>query len=702
MASFEQYNKWRDKLVALIDKAAGNIESIAPDKAASYRKVAELLKEDSFRIQVVGTVKNGKSSFTNAIIGESILPVDDIPCTAVVSEVKYGPEKKAFVNFSSPLPTGLLDEIPVETKRYIESHNFGKDAKGKDVEIPPLEVPYDRMNQYVAIPEPGEDILFDPEALAAYRAKIDQESPFDVAKLFYPAGMLKDGVEIVDSPGLNESPKRTVVTLDYLNKADAAIYLLDASHSPTIDEIKVIENVLLPLGFKDLIMVANRMDLIGSGTSPEVQAQRRERQRRYIQSRIQEYSSINKCFGVSAKEFHDGVAARDNTLIQRSGIPEFIVFLTDYITKKKGAIKIGKPARQIVNSIKKDILDNLIPTRLAALEADTVTLQRRINEARPKLTAVEARRQDMILGFERTTPVALAAAKEVISAFFKKLETQIPQWIEEYTPKHDCGLYATKADLKIVAEEIVEHTRSKVKEAFDAWKESTFQPVLNEQSKLVFGKLNDDITRIAGDMAVIEKLLGGIDTNLVSQTSVIERMAGVAAMACLPLGRAGGDLFAGGFEITNFLKRFMGDIAISLGVGLLVLWIWPPLGFIASIAGAVVGLVQGTGRRVRGLKAKISESIVTNIKGQAAERVAKIQNQIREMFLDIQSTVIKGVDGEIETARQQLEELIRLTSAEQNSIAEKKADLLKMDSELKAIGKDIDALTEEVEKIVSA
>ena len=40
--------------------------------------------------------------------------------------------------------------------------------------------------------------------------------------------LLKDGVEIVDSPGLNENPVRTQVTMEYLSKADAIIFVFSA------------------------------------------------------------------------------------------------------------------------------------------------------------------------------------------------------------------------------------------------------------------------------------------------------------------------------------------------------------------------------------------------------------------------------------------------------------------------------------------
>ena len=239
--TFEQYNNWRQNLLELLGKAAESADNLSlNEKAKRFRELQDQLKNDTFKIQIVGTVKNGKSSFTNALIGQNILPVDDIPCTAVVSEVKYGENKKAIVHFCSPMPTGLLEEIPEATCKYIEKYNYGKDASGSDVQIPPLEIPYDQLDKYIAIPEPTPDILFDEEKFKEYRDKIDQESPYDVCELYFPTEILKNGVELVDSPGLNESPKRTQVTLSYLEQADAVIFLTDATHPLTQDEQETI------------------------------------------------------------------------------------------------------------------------------------------------------------------------------------------------------------------------------------------------------------------------------------------------------------------------------------------------------------------------------------------------------------------------------------------------------------------------------
>ena len=58
----------------------------------SLSKLSEKVNNDTFKIQVVGTFKNGKSTFINALLGSHVLPAYSLPCTAVINEVKYGKE----------------------------------------------------------------------------------------------------------------------------------------------------------------------------------------------------------------------------------------------------------------------------------------------------------------------------------------------------------------------------------------------------------------------------------------------------------------------------------------------------------------------------------------------------------------------------------------------------------------------------------
>ena len=688
--TFEQYNNWRQNLLELLGKAAESADNLSlNEKAKRFRELQDQLKNDTFKIQIVGTVKNGKSSFTNALIGQNLLPVDDIPCTAVVSEVKYGENKKAIVHFCSPMPTGLLEEIPKTTCQYIKKYNCGKDASGSDIQIPPLEIPYDQLNKYIAIPEPTPDILFDEEKFKEYRAKIDQESPYDVCELYFPAEILNNGVELVDSPGLNESPKRTQVTLSYLERADAVIYLLDATHAFTEDEKEVINERLLKLGYTDLIMVANRFDIVNN----------KEKLKLYVQSVAQGYTTNKDIYFVSAFQALKGIERSDNTLFNESGIPQFKAFLTDYLTRKKGFVKIKKPANQLKNILVDDLIKQEIPRRLESLDTDAKILQKRLNDATPRLTSLKAKREDMANSMDSSIPLAIIPIQAAMKAFYDELQNEIQTWVNGFTPKTNPFIFVSKKNKENIAKETLEFVKGKTSEKFETWNKDIFQKVVEEQGNLVFGRLKENIDGISEDIVAIDNILKGLDTGHVSDINIAERVAGIAAMLFLPMGRAGGELFAGGFDLSKFMKTFVVDLGVGIGVGLIATLVWPPLGLIAAIVGAITGLLKGGAGAMAKTKKQIADHIVNSIQENADQQIKDVINKVRGTFDSIKESVLKGVDTEINTVEEQVKQIEKIVKEGHKSISDQRRQLQSTKASLETIVADTDRLLGELNDI---
>lgn len=544
------------------------------------------------------------------------------------------------------------------------------------------------MGKYVAIPEPTMDILIDSEKLKEYKAKIDQESPYDIAELYYPAELLRNGTDLVDSPGLNESPKRTVVTLNYLEKADAAIYLLDASHPFTEEEAKVVEERLQKLGFTDLLMVANRIDLV----------ENRSRQRLYIQAQTAEYTSNKTVYAVSAKEALEGMKKNDLQLLEQSGIPAFKKYLIDYLTRVKGIVKIKKPANQVNNVITGDMLATTIPNRLATLNTESSTLQARLNQALPELTALKSKREKMANSLDRNVSLAVNAVQQPIAKFYEELESSIDTWVSDFTPEQGWRFFPSKKDKQKVAEQILEHVKNKTTEFYDLWNKSTFQGVLMRQAEIAFGSMENEVKSIAENIDAIENILQGVDPNHVPDISATERIAGIAAMLFLPMGRAGGDVFAGGFDFSRFMKTFAADLGIGIGVGLVALWVWPPLGFIAAIIGAFAGLLKGGKHATKQTKDAVAAHIKQALQDNADQQIKEVVNKVRETFDGLKYAILKGIDTEIDNVSVQVEEIRNITTSGQRSIAQKRQQLENARTELNSVSKGITTLLGELEK----
>lgn len=687
--TFNQYNKWRDTLMDFMGRVASAAEKLSlKEKVDFFTQLQERLKNDTFKIQVVGTVKNGKSSFTNALLGEEALPVDDIPCTAVACEVKYGNEKKVLVHFCSPLPTGLLSEIPSETRKYIERYNRGKDANGKDIIIPPLEISYDEMSKYVTIPEPDMDILTNPEKLQEYREKIDQESPYDRAELFCPADILKNGVEVVDSPGLNESPKRTAVTLNYLNESDAVIFLLDASHPATEDEKKCIKDILLPLGFTDLIMVANRIDLVKN----------RDRQLRYIVSMLGQYTTNKSFFAVSAKNAMDGIKNKDEQKIEDSGIPKFKEFLTDYLAQKKGVVKLRKPAIMMKNIIKDELIGKEIPTCQAHLDTETSELQKRLNEALPILEALNAKRQRIANSLDHQIPLVINSITSLISAYYNDLPNKIDAWVSSFSSSYKVrwGIIPSKTQKEEYAKAITEHIKGEIKSDYEIWNNKTFQPNFQKLSEQAFGSLRQDIADLSTDIAKVENVLQGLTQEQAPDVKVQERILGIAAMLFLPMGRAGADVINGGFDLSRFMKQFAVDLGAGLGIGLIATLVFPPLGIISAIIGALVGLSTGADRMRSRINQQIAAKVKSYLNESSGKQILETVGSVRETFENMKKAILKGIDSEIEKQQAHINEINSIVNGGLVSIKEKRKMLSDVKEELGSVVESIDSFMQDL------
>ena len=174
----EQLNRFREqkeRLGSMLSDSAEVVSELNMTSASeNLNKLSDKVSNDTFKIQVIGTFKNGKSTFINSLLGEPVLPAYALPCTAVINEVKYGEEKAAILHFRNPLPAKLPESISPKALSHMQANGMEN--------VPPLKIAYDEIEDYVCIPmgsDPTEMLL---------------ESPYEKVELFWPVDMLKEGV----------------------------------------------------------------------------------------------------------------------------------------------------------------------------------------------------------------------------------------------------------------------------------------------------------------------------------------------------------------------------------------------------------------------------------------------------------------------------------------------------------------------------
>ncbi len=162
------------------------------------------LRQGVFRLLVLGDMKRGKSTFLNALIGENLLPSDVNPCTAVLTVLRYGPEKKVTIHFNDG-----------KSPQQLDFQNF----------------------KYKYTIDPAEAKKLEQEKKQAF-------PDVDYAVVEYPLTLLEKGIEIVDSPGLNDTEARNELSLGYVNNCHAILFVMRASQPCTLGERRYLENYI--------------------------------------------------------------------------------------------------------------------------------------------------------------------------------------------------------------------------------------------------------------------------------------------------------------------------------------------------------------------------------------------------------------------------------------------------------------------------
>lgn len=209
------YEAGKLELLASITAIRDAVGTLLPESVfvKELKLLKESIEEDLCTVVVLGEFKRGKSTFINGLLGEALLPADVTPTTATLNAVHYGMERSLTVHLSDG--TAEVRELNRET---IDA--FSADGK---------------------------------ESLDHVR----------YLNLKLPVPLLEPNVVIVDTPGVNDlNQQRVEVTYRFIPRADAVIFLLDATAPVTRSEKEFLTETLLSGAHERMLFIANFMDQI--------------------------------------------------------------------------------------------------------------------------------------------------------------------------------------------------------------------------------------------------------------------------------------------------------------------------------------------------------------------------------------------------------------------------------------------------------
>ena len=239
-------------------EAIAALEEWQRDAAARRARFAD--EQPPLSIGIMGQVKAGKSSFLNQLLfnGQPLLPEAATPKTANLTRIRHAAKPCFTAYFYAPESWAVLEklaaseaqdqtssaarELVQQAKRDHGSGIAALLAQGKvELHADDTQDLLGRINDYV-----GAEGRFTPLV--------------ESSELALPLPAL-DGVEIVDTPGMNDPVvSRTDKTRSYMAKCDVVFFLSRASQFLDASDQELLAAQLPAKGVKRLLLVASQFD----------------------------------------------------------------------------------------------------------------------------------------------------------------------------------------------------------------------------------------------------------------------------------------------------------------------------------------------------------------------------------------------------------------------------------------------------------
>jgi uncharacterized tellurite resistance protein B-like protein/tRNA U34 5-carboxymethylaminomethyl modifying GTPase MnmE/TrmE len=310
----QQFQQYRQELNDVCKTLSSSLRDgsdrnvLSPNLIEELKKESRQLQSQRFRVAVVGEFSKGKSTLLNALLGEEIQPVRDIPCSGTVTVLKYGPQQRVICKYKD----GREEEISPE--QYQDKAAISEEAALGDV---------------------GDELI---------NSEL-QEIIFEHPNL----ELCCNGVEIIDTPGLNEQAERTLVTEQVLKTTDAVIFLTHAQNALTEKERELLLYLKKELNSgkdgeaaKSIFVLVNFADLL-----------RREESRKQVRQRVETIvknqnliAGENRIHLISAQLALDAILYQTENEYVKS-FQDFTKSLEQFLIEKRGAIALQESATRL-------------------------------------------------------------------------------------------------------------------------------------------------------------------------------------------------------------------------------------------------------------------------------------------------------------------------------------------------------------------
>ena len=613
--------------------------------AAAIDGVVKRLAEDTFTVAVVGEFKRGKSTLINALLEKAVLPADVVPCTATLNRVMYS--VTPFVR--------------------IEFH----DGRTEDIEI-------DRLTDYVTKQTP------ESERVA---------KTVKMATVYYPINYCKNGVTIVDTPGLNDDEAMTSVTMSVLPTVDAAIMVMMAGSPFSQYECDFLENKVMASDLGRVMFVVTGIDLYDDDDAQKVLGVITRRITDSVLLKAKNVHGENspefaacqrklgaiRVHGLSAKKALKAKMKGDNEMLAQSLFPDFEAALEKFLTEERGAIMLNVP----VNRAKTSAIEiaKAVELRQNALSMEAGDFNAKFNQAMEEIEKIRNDRQAEFSRINENADQTFRDLSPMIRDYWPALERAAEDAIDAFPLTPDA-----------LKEGFVNATQDALSKSVKESMAKVGQNITERIQEAINTALQSEAERMSG----FEKRFYDSTANI-SNLFVPAKPGGDLREKDLALGTIGNFIGFGiggiymGFKQAGWKGALLGggaSLGVAAGVGLLCAALAIPLTWPVFLVGGVVGAFTskfalgkmfGNNNQVEKFKASFKEAVLKEIARMKAgdDFSENVRKQIEGAFDALKAKIKNETENILGDTQNQLTQL-RVEIAQAGTRGEQEKEELRL------------------------
>jgi small GTP-binding protein len=406
------------------------------------------LADERFALVVLGEFNHGKSTFVNALLGADVLPTGITPTTAAINHVVWAEAARAR-----------------------------------------------------AVLAKGGEVALDPKALADW-VTVEGRHAAEVrfVEVGWPSPMLEDKVTLVDTPGVNDlNEQHAEITYEYVPRADAVIFLLDAGQALKESERMFLASRILERSKDRLIFVIGKIDLLTPAEIEDVTS--------YVRDHLGKIVAEPPIFAVSARRHLAGDAAG-------SGMQPLIAHLARTLTEDRGRVLLDNAAGDGLRSAA--YLRQNLGVKRRALELTVSELEERVAKVRAQLAA---------------TRDSLEKLHDKIGAEGAAIRAQVRNDLEQFAARfeHVIAAEIDKAD----ASDVKRFLPLFIQDKFKEWAE-----LEGEKAGVLLERLAEEVIAVTNEntraaTAAVAERLGPADARLEVSVDTFKYDLGIYAVGAL-------------------------------------------------------------------------------------------------------------------------------------------------------------------------